>query len=109
VVKHKIKCIWNSEGIFHFEAGASVRQVADHAIDHRLAERGGARYFGALASVFPSFDFPARYPQPSLPSLACGSANSQPWQDGAAGPPCILLTECLPKRIIDNSRKSKRS
>jgi hypothetical protein len=36
VVKHKIECVGNADGTFHFEAGAPVRQVADHTIDHRL-------------------------------------------------------------------------
>jgi hypothetical protein len=35
VVKHKIECVGNADGTFHFEAGAPVRQVADHTIDHR--------------------------------------------------------------------------
>jgi hypothetical protein len=35
VLKHKIECIGNSDGIFHFEAGAPVRQVADSTIDRR--------------------------------------------------------------------------
>jgi hypothetical protein len=37
MVKHKIESIGNSDWTFHFEAGAKVRQVGDHAIDHRLA------------------------------------------------------------------------
>jgi hypothetical protein len=37
VVKHKIECIGNSDGTFHFEAGAHVRQVEDRAIDRRAA------------------------------------------------------------------------
>jgi hypothetical protein len=36
VVKHEIECIRNSDGTFHFEAGAPVRQVEDHTIDQRL-------------------------------------------------------------------------
>jgi hypothetical protein len=36
VVKHKIECIGNSDGTFHFEAGAPVRQIGDRTIDQRL-------------------------------------------------------------------------
>jgi hypothetical protein len=36
VVKHKFKCLRNSDGTFHFEAGTPVRQVEDHTIDDRL-------------------------------------------------------------------------
>jgi hypothetical protein len=30
VVKHKIECVGNADGTFNFEAGAPVRQVAEH-------------------------------------------------------------------------------
>jgi len=41
VVKHKIECIGNSDGAFHFEAGAQVRQVEDGTIDCRPAALKG--------------------------------------------------------------------
>ena len=37
VVKHKIECIGNSDGAFHLEAGAQIRQVEDRTIDRRPA------------------------------------------------------------------------
>jgi hypothetical protein len=36
VVKHKIEFIGNSDGTFHFEAGAPVRQIGDRTIDQRV-------------------------------------------------------------------------
>jgi hypothetical protein len=36
VVEHKIEGIRNSDRSFHFEAGAPVRQVEDHTVDHCL-------------------------------------------------------------------------
>jgi hypothetical protein len=41
VVKHKIKRIRNSDGTFHVEAGAPVRQIADRTIDRRPAPLKG--------------------------------------------------------------------
>src|ERR1700731_4959346 len=41
VVKHKIECIGNSDGAFHLEAGAQVRQVEDRTIDRRRAALKG--------------------------------------------------------------------
>jgi hypothetical protein len=41
VVKHKIECIGNSDGTFHLEAGAQVRQVEDRTIDRRPAALKG--------------------------------------------------------------------
>jgi hypothetical protein len=53
VVKHKIECIGNSNGTFHFEAGAAVRQVADHTTatfedDLRSLENAGAHFILAV-------------------------------------------------------------
>ena len=57
VVKHKIECIRNSDGTFHFEAGAPVRQIGDRTIDQRLMafeddarslERAVARFISPL-------------------------------------------------------------
>ena len=36
MVKHKIEFIGNSDGTFHFEAGAPVRQIGDRTIDQRV-------------------------------------------------------------------------
>jgi hypothetical protein len=73
VVKHKIECIRNSDGTFHFEAGAPVRQIGDRTIDQRLMafeddarsleSAVGARHFGALASGYPLFDLPPYAPR----------------------------------------------
>src|ERR1700720_214782 len=41
VVKHKIESIGNSDGAFHLEAGAQVRQVEDRTIDRRAAALKG--------------------------------------------------------------------
>src|ERR1700720_2677267 len=51
VVKHKIECIGNSDGTFHIEAGAPVRQIADRTIDRRpVTFEGDMRYLeNALA------------------------------------------------------------
>ena len=87
VVKHKIECIGNSDGTFHLKAGTQVRKVEDRTIDRRAAAfeddacslesaAGAARFISALfLRVIPLFDFPAkraraRFPWPSLPSLA---------------------------------------
>ena len=37
LVEHEIECIRNSNGTFHFETGASIRKVADRAIDRCAA------------------------------------------------------------------------
>jgi hypothetical protein len=53
VVKHKIECIGNSDGAFHFEAGAQVRQVEDRAIDRRpVALKGDAVSLESAAARF---------------------------------------------------------
>ena len=61
VVKHKIKFIGNSDGTFHFEAGAPVRQIGDRTIDQRVMtfeddarslESAVARFISALLLRF---------------------------------------------------------
>jgi hypothetical protein len=69
VVKHKIECIRNSDGTFHFEAGAPVRQIGDRTIDQRVMtfeddarslESAVARFISALLlQVIHLFDLPA--------------------------------------------------
>jgi hypothetical protein len=55
VVKHKIECIGNSDGAFHLEAGAPVRQVADSTIDRRPAAlKGDAHSLESAAARFNS-------------------------------------------------------
>jgi len=52
VVKHKVECIGNSDGTFHFEAGTQVRQVEDRTIDRRAAAlKGDARFLESTAGA----------------------------------------------------------
>ena len=69
MVKHKIECIRNSDGTFHFEAGAPVRQIGDRTIDQRVMtseddarslESAVARFISALLlRVIHLLDLPA--------------------------------------------------
>ena len=61
VVKHKIECIGNSDGAFHLEAGAQVRQVAVQSIVARRplkvmrsleSAAGAARFISTLLLLF---------------------------------------------------------
>src|SRR5580704_5889584 len=80
VVKHKIECIRNSDGTFHFEAGAPVRQIGDRTIDQRVMtseddarslQSAAARFISALLLRFiHCFDLPATPAQARFPWAA---------------------------------------
>ena len=53
MVTHEIKSIGNSDGTFHFEAGASIRDAADRTIDRRqVALEGDVRSLENVAARF---------------------------------------------------------
>src|ERR1700738_1022824 len=94
VVKHKIEYIGNSDGAFHLEAGAQVRQVEDRTIDRRAAAfeddacslesaAGAARFISALLlRVHCSIFWP---PAPRRPYRWPSSLGGQPCAKRAAG------------------------
>jgi hypothetical protein len=101
VVKHKIEGIGNSDGIFHFEAGAPVRQVADSTIDRRSVTFEGdvrslenaARFIPALllrffhCSIFPPYALRcvSRGRRAYAASLAPNVAPVEPPNHGPSG------------------------
>jgi hypothetical protein len=100
VVKHKIECIGNSDGTFHFEAGAPVRQIGNRTIDQRLMafkddarslESAVARFISALLLRVIHCSFFRPY-----------APRCFPWPSSLGGRPCAKRVESRMQKLREN-------
>jgi hypothetical protein len=104
VVKHKIECTGNSDGTFHLEARAPVRQIGDRAIDQRVMtfeddarslESAAARFISALLLRVIRFD---------LPATRHGGLGGQPCAKRSVSPSLARMTLRLRYLVWSSAR-----